>query len=570
MSGAKETPGATNTIIGVDVQPHTIRMVKLRRSENGRPKVLGWRAHWLPKPLEFGDDGHDKELGKALRSFCGVTDERPQIWASMRAHQVRSMTLELPQMDSAKLGSAIYWAIKRENPFEDSESVLDYEVANPKPERPEDPLQVTAYLAPRQTVSIVRRSFEEAGFPLTGLSLPMSVFNNYIRAGWLQSSKVPVAVSITGMDSTQVGVTIGGHTALTRNIPAGINQLSEAAVKELPEAPTLNEVANWITRANVERKDKQTGAGVSDDNYIEALRRPMERLARHIEQTIEYFHRNQQDQGSVSSVYTFGLVAANTPIRKYLNRRLDVEINPFDPMANELFGKSPSPPDTAEERVPYGMALGLALSVDDKTPNFLYTYKDREISQRRRLIGRITLASTAALLALCAGFGGWQYQQLASLRDDRSQLERTVSSHDPHVDEGLLRLEAGHLIQRQQHLKNAAMRHQSSALISEIARQTPAGIELTSIQFSQQRTSQTTGRNRSTSPSISIVVEGMIDRTAYATESQLALYTTALRSSPLITQVDMDSGSSSERRSETHNSFTLRIVPTTGFMTAAQ
>ncbi|MCC5833540.1 MAG: pilus assembly protein PilM [Opitutales bacterium] len=559
----KHSKTGNTLVVGVDIHPHVIRMVKVLRTEAKRPRILAWRTHSLAQPLQTENESYSRILAEELQSFLEDASVF-EVWTTLQAQQVRTFHLQLPKMDSKQLGAAVFWAVKRENPFEESEWVLDYEVVTSGDEEKAPVTHITAYLASRQHLDQTRDLFNQAGFPLSGISLPMSAFNNFIRSGWIDAEPAPVAVSITDMDATQVGLSHLGFTALTRNIPAGLNQMSEAADKALVDAPLNREIMDWISGVSDEASDAGQSGAITDKYYIDALRRPLERLARHVEQTIEFFHRNHKTPGSVDTVYTFGLVATNKAIRDYLNQRLDVDIIPFDPMAPAFIAEDSQVPEKAEERIPYNLALGLALSAPDQTINFLHTFKDRQTAQRHQLIGRITLISTAAVLAISAVCGFWQYQILAGFKTERKALEQTVSGFDPRVSETVLRDTATELQQRQRELKAAAERHQASALIVEISNLVPAGIVLTEISFGQPRAQS---RNRSQSADGSIRIQGLIERTDQATDSVLALYTSSLRSSPLITQVDIDEElRNAERRSETHNYFTIRIVPTTGFM----
>ena len=72
----------------------------------------------------------------------------------------------------------------------------------------------------------------------------------------------------------------------------------------------------------------------------------------------------------------------------------------LDPLSDEESTACPDVDDLhcVSERIAFGPALGLALSDNERTPNLMLTYKDKE---REVSIKRINRAVFAAFIAVC-------------------------------------------------------------------------------------------------------------------------------------------------------------------------
>ena len=213
-------------------------------------------------------------------------------------------------------------------------------------------------------------------------------------------------------------------------------------------------------------------------------------------------------------------------------------INPFASSTNFL---TMAPwPDSVSEQSSFAPAMGMALSNNHITPNFLYTYKDKEKAMRGQRISRGVLSAFFLVIAICVGLAFWQDLQIKDKESQRDFLEQKLASFNLRVDENLiLRLLEQHKA------KNLAILELSKtyldlAVVGEITNLTPANIRLMSIVTDLG--SLTSGKDETPNPknlqnsNRIIVLDGIIQGERLNLESNLAGSLMALDNSPLFDQ----------------------------------
>ena len=127
----------------------------------------------------------------------------------------------------------------------------------------------------------------------------------------------------------------------------------------------------------------------------------------------------------------------------------------------------------AYERSVYAPVIGVALSSNTLTPNFIHTYKDKESAASAARINRTIAAAVILLLTLFVGGYYWQSHLITLKRTQKDQLQRQSEHFVPAVDEKLVLEMLSRIRQNQQRLSVIGSKHSGLALISAVCRHTP-------------------------------------------------------------------------------------------------
>lgn len=352
------------TIVGIEITSHVIRMVRLRRLSGGRFSFESSRSVPIDPHFPVGSADYIAALKKGFKEFCGAA-RGIEIWTSLGAERVRIHHLKIPRMSKAQLSGAVYWAMKREESFDDDETVFDFELApEPDPE-PDAPYSVTGFLAPREDLDKIRRLFAQTGYPLTGLVLPLYSLRNLFHTEWIETSLSPVMVTHIGHRSSSVGILAEGRSVMTRDIPIGLNSFAEILTRELNPAPTLTEATRLVLRPKSTHSTDQEENHWNEENVFLAIRPTLERMARQIERALEYCQTTYA-LPRVERVYLAGTIAAIPRFTDFLNQQISAEVSVMDPLVSDRLEAAPA--EDRGERAAFALPLSLALSDQGRTP----------------------------------------------------------------------------------------------------------------------------------------------------------------------------------------------------------
>ena len=127
-------------------------------------------------------------------------------------------------------------------------------------------------------------------------------------------------------------------------------------------------------------------------------------------------------------------------------------------------------------------AAGIALSDNKITPNFLFTYRDKEKTALAKQVNFSLFAFLIFLMTVCVGIYLSQNHILSQKRNLLSGLNREIESYIPNVDRDLLLKMADRATTARSELDNISRRHLGLAVISELTDLTTDNIRLLSIE----------------------------------------------------------------------------------------
>jgi hypothetical protein len=181
------------------------------------------------------------------------------------------------------------------------------------------------------------------------------------------------------------------------------------------------------------------------------------------------------------------------------------------------------------------LALGAALSTDYMTPNLLFTYKDKEATEKTRRLNRVILTVFCCLLALFIGFSIWQGRSIEGRRARLMRLQTSLMKYDPLVNQDVILEMTSRVKEEMISSKGYARRYMGLAVMGELARITPKEIRLYNVQAKLDQD----GEKMEKTNERSIILKGMVFGEEQMLYASLAKYLLNLDNSPLFIKTNV-------------------------------
>jgi Tfp pilus assembly PilM family ATPase len=559
-------PVQRSVTVGVDIGHEYLRLVKATRTSEGKWKVLDFRSVGLAGIGPTGSPEFGAFLKSELTDFCGSA-KKLQVWVIMSAAEVDVHHVRIPRVAKKEIANAVYWTVKKESPFEDKETVFDFEVQGDAVDQGIRKFSVMAYTAPLQKVEEIRRLFSRIGIGLAGISTTPFAVQNIFRTGWIPTMDETVASLFIGNDFSRIDIYSNGNLAMTRGIKAGANSMVESLMEVFNErgrqragietvAMSLEQarkVLYSLSSDSAPLEETDAGYGLTKDEIFEMALPALGRLSRQIERTFEYYTMNQGET-AVRMVYVSGVMNVYEPLVEYIGDQLGVRRDIWDPLGDEIgvLG-SPAGAISISERTAFVPAFGIALSDNSHTPNLLFTYRDKEVAQSVTKINWAIFIIFLVSVAVSSGIFFYQRVAIDRKKMEASKLEHQLSLFSPRADKSTI-LQA--VVKGKQFLQTSKAltdNYLGLSALNELSALTPASIRLINVkmnfgaslsgaQLSKQdgkEPPKEAGKEGQPTRKENILLEGLIFGDPKTLESSLTGYVLKLDGSPMFRQVNV-------------------------------
>lgn len=486
--------------IGVDINHQALQMVKVEETAADHWRLVDYRRVPIPSTTTRGTHEFTGFLKSELGKFCGP-GKGLQIWNLMSSAKVDVRFIKIPKVPRKQLENAIYWTAKRELAFEDMDTILDFEVQNDVVEQGIKKTSVMVYTVPRREVESVVELFNDTGYQLSGLAIAPFAIQNLFRTKWMPTYGETLASLYIGRDGARIDIYSRGSLILTRDIKTGMNSMVEALVegytdRKRPSARDLRwggaPVDFTITPSQAYKlimsldpdapalTPDDAGHDLTEEDIFDMIRPALDRLVRQVERTFANLGGEK-----VSRVYISGVVNAYRPLIQYIGEQLGIEsgvMDPLDPSIPYLSGYAE--PATASEKASLAVAVGLALSDNVRTPNLLFTYKEKEKMATVSRVNRVILFSMAAIIISGLTVFAWQERVASKKKATISDLNQQLSSLNLMVDTKLILQMAAKDREERRLKKEYGERYLGMAVLSELSALTPENVRFLKVKTS--------------------------------------------------------------------------------------
>jgi type IV pilus assembly protein PilM len=561
-----------NVTIGVDIGYDDLKLVKIRRVSDRNYEMLEYaRVPFNPEIPRESPEFHTF-LRPTLAEFRGSA-RSADIWCTISSARVETRQLRIPKVSPRQMPNAIYWSYQREAAFAEKEKVFDFEVLGEVQDEQSVKIDVLAYTAPLDEVITLKNIFAKANFPLTGISIVPFAFQTLLRARRVEAPDQHVSSLYIGRDWSRIDIFSDGNLMLSRGIKAGVRTMMEALRKEieagskgisLVKAPDEEmgrirsvkkklkldlELAQQYFFGYIHASTSLDVAGkklsINENKIFGMIQPALERLIRQVERTIRHYALNYEN-ARVSKIYISSGVNPHQRILNYIGDELGMPtevLNPFSESGNFL--PHVPVPDSVSERSAFAPAMGMALADNSRTPNFLYTYKDRRQGVRNQRINRAVFSAFMLLMAACVGISFWQERLIRDKGEQKVQLERHLEGYNLRVDKNLILKLVEDIRNKNRADRAIGKKYLNLAVIGEVVNLTPSNIRLLSISTQlgplPEKKPPVEAKSKKQKAKVKplpkiLILEGIVRGDRLSLEAALAGFLMELKNSPLFDQ----------------------------------
>lgn len=553
--------------VGVDLGHEDLKLVKVNRVSDRKIELTDYTRVALDPEIPRDHPDFHQFLRATLAKFCG-TAKSIEMWGTIPSARVETRHFKIPKVSPKQIANTVFWTYQKHSAFNEKETIFDFDVLGDAEEGGVKKIAVLAYIAPRKEVEDLRDLFIRAGFPLTGITIVPFAFQTLLRTGRIKTHGAAVSSLYIGRDWSRIDIFVDANLVLSRGIKAGIRTMVEALQREieqnwfelsLAKSPTSDqnriraiklrlrqelEIAQNLffgpIHAGPSGQAEEKQPAVKEERIFQMILPALERLVRQMERTIRHFALNFSN-ARVEKVYVSSGIQPHPRILDYIGDELGLPIEVLNPFSlADGFRTIPAPPESESEQSSYAPALGMALAGNFITPNFLYTYKDKNKASNTRRINRGVFACFFALILACVGFAFWQEQQIREKDLQKLSLQTQLGSFEVRVDKNLILKLVDQIRARNQSLQGIGDNLIGVAVLGEVANTIPANVRLLGItaRFGTAAKPAPGGKTdaaKDTAKKV-LILDGVVFGDRATLEADLAAYLLTLKNSPLFKQ----------------------------------
>jgi Tfp pilus assembly PilM family ATPase len=542
-------PNHENITIGVDIRDNEIIFVKIAPATKGSWKLIDCKRS--PFSADDSDSGNvtTKCISHHVNNYIGNI-KHYRLWAFVSSEKTDVRHVLIPKVQEKQLAKSIFWTAKKEMNYEEESTYLNYELIGDITQKGIGKTSVMVYTIPKKQISSLKELFDNAGYPLTGISTPEFATQNLLRGDLLSGSGETIATLSIGESFSKISVYRRGYLTLTRRIKSCLNSMSESLVEKIKEnyASVVGsdhmfsvDYARNLLIKNISQNshpDLDEDENSIDQNQIfNGIFPAVERLVRQIERTFQHFN-TLFSEDIISLLYIEGPVSRFSSMTQYISGELNLNVSPLDivrpgiPQFVEYKDQNPVVPGEL-----FTPAIGLAMSdYQEGAPNYLVDYLDKErIILNERINKGIRIGLTIATI-LCFCLLVFQIFDSRQNKNQIKALKEKLTDYGPRVDQNLILQEAARMKNLYKSQKKIAEKYLGLATITELIERNPSYIQLNRIRLDIGELPLKKRRIKSDKRAI---IEGMVfkEKIGYQGrdifETSLANYILSLEKSPL-------------------------------------
>ncbi|HXW69772.1 MAG TPA: hypothetical protein VEJ88_09230, partial [Dissulfurispiraceae bacterium] len=339
-----------------------------------------------------------------------------------------------------------------------------------------------------------------------------------------------------GNNFSRIDLYTNKKLSMTRDIKTGLSSMVETLMEEINNRTgevgiaSLDD-ARQILFAFMHSSDDPVvySKGLSvEREKVESIVTPvLDRIVRQIERTFGHL-TSTLGYERVEKIYISSAMPLHKAMLEYCSAQLGIACSVFDPLDQVLQTSS------FDERISFIPALGLAMSDNAYTPNFLHSFKDKKKAAYVAKFNKAILAGLIVSLLVCSAAAALEFLDIGHKKGELAGLEQQMRKSSPLLSkETFLQIEADAKQKKGKYME-LGKRYRGMALVGELAALTPDSVSLTGLraELSEKATGGDAARSENTT-----VLEGNVYGPDNMLDSLLSSYVLKLRSSPMFSEV---------------------------------
>ncbi len=541
--------------IGVEIGNRCIKIAKISRVADKSFELLDYETLAIGQTETFDTPRLAKALAAILSRFCAGL-KRYDIWCCVASAKVETRCIRIPKLPKKQIPNAVFWTFSKEVTFSDKEMLLDFRILGDVNENGVTKTQVMTFTIPIAETETLKKLFMRTGYPLAGISIVPFAIQNLLKTGIVQETGQSACCLFIGRDWSRITIYANGDLILSRGIKAGMRSMIETIAEQYRrQAPSGQPVSAAMADGDDRSPDGQDEhyataqkafyRFLEADGSADAAARPetsqpvdifqtiapaIDRLIKQVERTIAHFGMHFK-HSRVSDILISGKMTSNAAIIAHIGSQLGVPVNILNPFPHpHAFTQKVTIPKLPAEKESFVPAIGIGLSSNELTPNFLFTYRHREKRNRIRQIRiGISTASIGFLALLLCGFL-WQERHISTKAAEVKRLIEKRDAFNVPLTQDLVMALYAKVNQKRNLITTLSQRYYSSAVMAEVIQLTPANIQLIALRADMNKPS-----SKANKPEVapSLMIEGVVTGDEIRFETDLASFMLTIDDSPL-------------------------------------
>lgn len=532
--------------LGVEIGQIAFRIALVHKPGKGEARLVECREFPLHPNLKDDFPGRARFLGDALSEMMDLAHGRTSLWTSIQPDEVRVHQLEVADLPDNQLASAVFWAAQREDPFEASQYLMDFEKGHLVTSVEDDEAKriVTCYIVEKKTLRQMENLFLAAGFPLDGIMLPMRAAGHVARS--LSPGEGAFAVAHLGEHTSRMAVVENGDMRVMRSVPVGVHTLTETVTTAFSQRISEEECLRLLREGN---------PGSLKEDISEHLQAGLNRLGRQLERTVSYYQNQTRNYGQIGSFLITGPFCDYPDLVKRLQETLPLPLVLADP--GRIPGFQSTPPENGDgTHLPLqATACGIALSALDEGHNFLHPFGVRAEEMRTQKQSRWVVGIFALLVFFGGAVYGYDLWQLRSAKDSLRALSERGQQSGLADMPVILAQHRATLNDHEEALQALAKRRLGEAVLSIVSRRCPPEVSLLQVRGDWNHTDTEPGAEEP----VSLTIEGLCEAEPGTAESLVHLFAKSLTETPFIEGASVVSFKTQPESYEAPAIFTIEI-----------
>ncbi len=282
-----------------------------------------------------------------------------------------------------------------------------------------------------------------------------------------------------------------------------------------------------------------------DDPDFEPMEAAASRLLGKIQRTGEYCSNIYLSNDPIAKYLLFGETDNCRAFMEYAQELIPDRVNLFSPSQDNVTALGVQLPQDAAERNGIIPALGLALSHNDHTPNFLYTYIERAVEAKTRKVNTGIIAAGLVGLMICAGTWFYFSQVEKGEIEKRTAIETQLAGFKTSVTQDVLNRKIADAKKQVDTVRQYADDYLSLAVMNEICTLTPENISIETFDadFIEEDATETPKNKRAKTQEAKkkhVKITGIVSAEFTSLESTLTGFVITLGDSPLFGDIDLN------------------------------
>lgn len=337
-----------NSIIGLDIGSHSIKLVELARERNAFSLITAGSIPTPPKALTSNIQADMEALAIAIKKLLKDTGARSRtVNLALPESQVFTRVIEVPPLSQRELASAIKWEAEQYIPLPLDQVNLDFSVLREAKDTTTGKMEVLLVAAPKALIDKYMVIMDMVEMTVAGIETEIiAASRSLVRS--TATIKTAMVVSL-GAKTTDLAILRSGILTFTRSISAGDEAMSRALMQAL-----------GFERSQADEFKKAYGLDKSklEGKIVTAVKPIMDTILGEMKRALVYYQERYKED-RIDAVVLSGGTARLPGMVVYIAEAMGIEAQ----MANPWVGIHIDPRFAIlnNEGPTFAVAVGLAL-----------------------------------------------------------------------------------------------------------------------------------------------------------------------------------------------------------------